>query len=351
MEKIKVGINGFGRIGRAVFRNNIEKDFFDIVAINDINPFIENLAYALNYDSTYGSLNESYHAEGNFINNKYGHSVRMFRNKVIDEVDWVSAGVDIVIDTSGIMNNVNKSHNLVKNKTVKKCLITHSPKHVDFTMVLGANELDFNVEKHNIISSSICDATAIAPVLKIINQVCGIDYGFITTIHPWLNYQNLLDGNRSSFAYPAEKYYNFELGRSSVGNLIPKKTSAIHASCKVLSSENLTEKMIGSMSYRIPTAIVGSADITIQLKKSISEKDLVEVFEEYEKNQKWLIIRNNIEPLVSIDFKKSDYSAIIDHRWTKIINNKMLKIVLWYDNEWGYSSRVLDQIKLVQNKL
>lgn len=351
MEKIKIGINGFGRIGRAIFRNNLEKDFFKVVAINDINPDIKNIAYTLNFDTLYDRLSQVYTVEGDFLASENGDKIQVTHHPSIDQVEWKSYGVDYIIDASGIYKNVLAAQNIIKEGIAKKVFITHSPNAVDFTMVLGANETKLDVANHHVISTSICDATAIAPVLKIVEHSFGINHGYATTLHPWLGYQNLLDGPASSWSMPGEIYHHFALGRSSIGNMIPKPTTAITATCKVLVDEGITEQKIGSFSYRTPTAIVGSADLTLSLNKSVTAKDVLAVFEEIEQSQTWKIIHNNWEPLVSLDFKKSPYSAILDNRWTDVVNDKMLKLVLWYDNEWGYSGRVLDQVKFVHNKL
>lgn len=239
----------------------------------------------------------------------------------------------------------------MKKGEVKKVFITHSPEDVDFTIILGVNQDEFDLKRHHVISTSICDATAIAPVMKAIYHAFGIEFGYVTTLHPWLSYQNLLDGPASSWSFPGEIYHHFALGRSVFGNMIPKPTSAISATCKVLKKEGITEEMIGSFSYRTPTAIVGSADITLKLTKLTSKQEVISLFEHFEQDQMWKIFHNNWEPLVSLDFKKSDFSAIIDHRWTDLVGRKLLKLVLWYDNEWGYSARVLDQIKYVDSML
>ncbi len=351
MEKIRIGINGFGRIGRAIFRNNIEKKYFTVVAINDINPDIKNIAYTLNFDTLYDRLEQIFSVEEDYLVSGSGDKIKVTHQPSIDLVDWEAYDVDYVIDASGIYKNVLASQNLIKRKAAKKVFITHSPNSVDFTMVLGANESNLDVETQHVISTSICDATAIAPVLKAIVNNFGIDHGYATTLHPWLGYQNLLDGPASSWSMPGEIYHHFALGRSSIGNMIPKPTTAITATCKVLVDEGITEQKIGSFSYRTPTAIVGSADITLSLNKSVTAKDVIALFEEMEQSQTWKIIHNNWEPLVSLDFKKSPFSAIVDHRWTDVIGGKMLKLVLWYDNEWGYSGRVLDQVKFVHDKL
>jgi len=345
---LKVGINGFGRIGRAIFRTNMDKKLFEIVAINDINPDIENIAYQLNYDTLYDQLKDKFKVEKDHIYNNH-HDLKVFQQQHIDEVNWKSRGVDIVIDASGILDNVLRGHSTIEKQNVKKVVVTHSPNEVDFTMVLGANEDKLDLSKHHVISSSICDATAIGPVLKIIKDNFGIQSGHLTTLHPWLGYQNLMDGPASSWSVPGEIYHHFALGRSAVGNMIPKPTSALSASCKVV--DGISTKTIGSYSMRTPTHIVGSADLTLLLETKTTQNKVIEAFENYSNKQSWDIINNNFEPLVSLDFKASEFSANVDHRFTSLIQGNMLKLVLWYDNEWGYATRVCDQVKYIDDKL
>ena len=344
---MKVGINGLGRIGRGIFRVNQIKQTFEVVAINDINPDIDNIAYTLNYDTLYGRADDFFHSENNFLVNNSGERIKVFQEALISDVEWEALGVDYVIDASGTSANVTAARNLTQAGGVKRVFITHSPSldEVDFSMVIGANEELLDLEKHRVISTSICDATALGPVLSVINKNFGIDNGYITTLHPWLNYQNLMDGPSSSWSVPGEIYHHYALGRSVDGNMIPKPTSAMTATCQVV--ENISEATIGSFSYRTPTAIVGTADITLNLKTKTNKSSVIQLFHELEKSQHFKIIHNNIEPLVSLDFLKSDYSSNIDHRWTDVINGSLLKLVLWYDNEWGYSSRVVDQVGLV----
>ena len=175
----------------------------------------------------------------------------------------------------------------------------------------------------------------------------GIDHGFLTTLHPWLGYQNLLDGPSASYSSPGEIHDHYALGRSSFGTIIPKTTSAVDAANKVLSS--IDGKFL-SFSYRVPTMIVGSADASIKLKKDTSSNEIKDLFIEEQKKQTHKVFYNNNKNLISSDFIKSEYSAIIDHRWLMINNKNYLKIVLWYDNEWGYSARVVDLIKYMGEK-
>jgi len=345
---VRIGINGLGRIGRAIFRVNALKQYFEVVVINDINPDIDNIAYTLNYDTLYGRLESPFQSQNGCLINIQHDTIQVYHEAHIGNVDWSRHNVDYVIDASGVLDNVKHAQDLIARQNVKRVFVTHSPDDVDFTMVLGANENQLDLEQHKIISTSICDATALAPVLQAINTKFGIKNGYITTLHPWLNYQNLMDGPSSSWSVPGEIYHHYALGRSVDGNMIPKPTSAVEATCRVV--EGINEQMIGSFSYRTPTAIVGSADITLNLGKTLTKSELIDVFEKIESSQHFKVIHNNLEPLVSLDFLKSDYSAIVDHRWTDVVGGSMVKMVLWYDNEWGYSSRVVDQVKHVSDK-
>ncbi len=345
---LNIGINGFGRIGKAIFRSNQNKKAFNIVAINDINPDIGNLCYQLNYDTLYSTQKEKFKHSKKYLFNSH-QKIRVFHKKNIDKVNWGSQNIDIIIDASGILENCIRSKIALKKHNVKKIIITNSPDEVDFTMVLGANEDKYDTSQHHIISSGICDSTALGPILKIIQDNFGIKSGYITTLHPWLNYQTLMDGPSSSWSVPGKIYHHYALGRSTIGNMIPKPTSAIEVTCKVV--DNISEKNIGSFSYRTPTAIVGSADITLNLSRKASKEKIICLLNEIEKNQTFDIIHNNFEPLVSLDFKCSEFSAIVDHRWTDIIDNNLLKLVLWYDNEWGYAASVIDQITYISTQL
>ncbi len=343
----RIGINGLGRIGRAILRSNLEKNLFEIAVINDLNPDVANLAYTLNYDTVYGRLNNQFSYSSQSISQEGKDPINIFQEDSISNVPWHEFDLDYVIDSSGIHKNVLDSRKLIDEGKLKKIFITHSPKEVDFTMILGVNELNYKNNKHNLISSSICDATAISPTLNDINKKFGINSGSITTAHPWLSYQNLTDGPSSSWSVPGEVYHHFALGRSVIGNIIPKPTTAVEVSCSVL--DDLSEDMFISFSYRTPTAIVGSADLTLNLSNHTSTAEVVEYFKFLEKNQTFSIYKNNFEPLVSLDFIKADFSCIVDHRWTEVRNGNLLKLILWYDNEWGYSNKVLDQINYISN--
>jgi len=342
---IKVGINGFGRIGRAIFRINELNPIFEIAAINDIDPLIENHAYLINYDSIYGPLTNKISTNNNSFIKNNGKQITFYSEERIDLVPWSDMDINIVIDCSGIYSNVVNSHNLI-NTGLQKVITTHSPKDsVDQTLIMAANEESYDQSNHHVISSSICDANACAPVLKLIDRRLGIVDGFITTLHPWLGYQNLLDGSTKSVSSPGHYWSDYALGRSSIESLIPKPTTLVPALEKVL--PELTNN-IHAMSFRVPTSIVSASDIVLTLDKKANFESLESMFKELEKEYPDVILVNE-ESLVSIDFKGINQSCVIDLRWLKTINNK-IKLVLWYDNEWGYSNRITDLIKLFDIK-
>ena len=274
------------------------------------------------------------------------NEVFIFHNESIADVPWEKHDIDIVIDASGINKNLKDARKL-KNRGIKNCVVTHSPDNIDFTLIFGVNEDKLDVRQDYLVSCSICDANAFSPVMHELNKNYQVEHGFLTTLHPWLNYQNILDGPSRSFAYPGEIYENFALGRASTEALIPKTTSCINASKKVLPF--ITDNF-QSLSYRVPTPIVSSADISVKLTKKVNKEDIISLFMEMERNQQVKVFHNNFEQLISKDFIATDYSVIIDHRWTEVNKANYVKLILWYDNEWGYSSRVVDAVNFIANK-
>ncbi len=346
---MRVAINGFGRIGRAIYRANNSNPKLDIVVINDANPDKKNIFYTLKYDTLYGTLDDI-KLDGDYIHNEKSNlKTKIMSDSNINNIDWSSYDIDYLIEATGVVKNVKESKSLIAKQIVKKVFCTFSPSIEDFTFVMGCNEHELDLDKHNLISTSICDATALAPILQMINDTFGINKGYITTLHPWLSYQNLLDGPSSSWSVPGDIYHHYALGRSNIGNIIPKPTSAIEVALK--STKNIDPKKIGSFSYRTPTSIVCSADLSLNIKKNSSKSEIIDLFTNYQKNQKFNIFNNIIDPLVSLDFLRTPYSCNLDHRWTDVLDNNFLKLVLWYDNEWGYSLRVLDIISYINSKL
>ena len=331
----KLLLNGAGRIGKAVLKQLLENKDFEIVIINDINPYIENIVYSINYDSTYGKLDDKFKiVEDNYIQNSKS-KIKITHFNSLDKIDLTN--IDIIIDSSGKKEDIN----LLKQLPVSAIFLTHPNKNADINVILGANEEKLNPSIHKIISTSSCNATALLPALKLINENKEILCGDIVTIHPLLNHQRVLDG---SFVGSATRDVecNFEFGRSSTQNIIPNKTTTITACSYVL--EKFNKELISSNSLRVPTDTVGAINVTLFTKQSSTKNEIIELFKEYEKTQKFPIVLNNIEPLVSSDFKKERFTTIVDFRYLEVKNN-MIKLLLWYDNEWGYASKVVEILK------
>ena len=332
---IKVLLNGAGRIGKAVLKQLLDYKDFEIVIINDINPYIENIVYSINYDSTYGKLDNKFEiVENNYIQNSQS-KIKITHFNSLDKIDLTN--IDIIIDSSGKKEDIN----LLNQLPVSAVFLTHPNKQADINVILGANEKKLNPSIHKIISTSSCNATALLPALKLIDETKEIICGDIVTIHPLLNHQRVLDG---SFVGSATRDVecNFEFGRSSTQNIIPNKTTTITACSYVL--EKFNQDLISSNSLRVPTDTVGAINVTLFTKQTSTKDEIIELFKNYEKAQKFPIVLNNIEPLVSSDFKKEKFTTIVDFRYLEVKNN-MIKLLLWYDNEWGYASKVVEILK------
>jgi glyceraldehyde 3-phosphate dehydrogenase len=342
--KLRVGINGFGRIGRVLTRkiSEISNSNLKLVVVNDVESDLGNLAYLLKHDSVYGRFPMDVTAKGDCLflgENK----IDFFCKKNIREVPWERFNLDVLIEATGVKDNVLNSKFLISEKRTRKVVVTNADSSVDHTIIFGVNDQTYSVKKHHVVSVSICDANAIAPVLFYLDSVIGIDSALITTLHPWLSYQNLLDGPVSSVSSPGHNWAEYALGRSSVGNLILKETTAGEATLKVLSK---LEGKIEAISFRVPTSNVSASDFAINLK---TETTLPEVFRVLtDASLKYPeVIKINRDSLVSSDFTGISHSCVIDFTKAKLLEGKFLKIVTWYDNEWAYSSRVLDVVNLV----
>lgn len=344
---VRIGINGFGRIGRCVARQILKIPGLKLVHVNDLGADANNFAYLFNYDSTYGRADDFARAGSDGASLSFGQQEARFTNDMsIDAVDWEKQGVDIVVDATGVSSNVRNARNILNRGSVKKVVVTHAPKEgVDKTLILGVNDKDYNPQTDSIIASSICDANAIAPVLAAISETFGIESCFITTLHPWLSYQNLVDSPIAGQADPKHPWKDYALGRSSVGALIPKDTTAADAILQVMPE---LKGRIDAFSYRIPTSIVTSADLSIQTHETVSRSKLESCLKNLADTSRFVDF--NSDSLVSVDFVKTSASSIIDGRWIKTIGNRAAKIVVWYDNEWAYSARVVDLIRLAAGK-
>jgi len=335
---MRILLNGVGRIGKAILRIANSSDIINIVAINELNSNIKNIAYSINYDSTYGTFEDKFQVSNNFLKNQT-NNIEILNHNSLEDIDFKRLSIDIIIDASGSTSNIDK----LKSLDVKAIFLTHPKKDADINIILGVNENNLDINSHKIISTSSCNATALLPLLKLIDEIKEIEYGDITTIHPLLNHQKVLDGSCLA-SKNRDVECNFEFGRSSLQNIIPSKTTTVEACSYLLKTVN--SNIFSSSSLRVPTDTVGAINIALNVKKSCTKDEIINICKEYEKKQNFKIFLNNDEALVSSDFKKSEYTTIIDHRFTDVKVNKMIKLIVWYDNEWGYASKVVDILKL-----
>lgn len=341
-KKPKIGINGFGRVGRTVLRVNKFRDLFDVVAINDINDDIENLAYLMKYDSIHGTLQDDIEVVGNEILCR-DFRIKVFSERKIEKVPWNDLGVDVVVGCTGNLENVEHAKKCL-GESVKKVVFSDSPVNVDFTFVFGVNENEYDHRKHNIVACSICDVVGLGPALVKIEERYGIQYGFLLTLHPWLFYQNIMDGKPKSVAFMDKPWTHHAIGRASVGTLIPKNTSLVPALERVMPS--IKGKLEG-MSFRIPTEVVASANVSLMLEKDAETQEVKDFLSSCCRKP---VMGYTEEPMISVDYKYNDYSCIVDGKWIEVLHKRLLRMVTWYDNEWGYSSRLIDIIQYILEK-
>ena len=333
---MKIAICGIGRIGRCLTRLIINRNndyhlshFFDIE--NDIN----NICYLLNHDTTYGWLSEKFSCEKENILYK-GTKIKYIESNDYTNTNWQELEFDILIDASGVNRDWIKIKKLCYEFS-RLVIVTHHPK--DFCgqfVVEGLKQLS---SESRLISTSICDVVGIAPVLSAINDFKKIKTSSIVSLHPWLSYQNLVDGSVRSISNPGHSWKDYALGRASTESIIPKETT-IASSLKDLLPNDMK---ISAMSFRTPTSIVTSAILHIYFYEEIDFEivDIIKIFQE-EEFKKFISINN--ESLVSIDFRTKEQASIIDQRFTEIIEGNTLRMIVWYDNEWGYSSSIMRRI-------
>ncbi|MEA3513817.1 MAG: glyceraldehyde 3-phosphate dehydrogenase NAD-binding domain-containing protein [Campylobacterota bacterium] len=334
---MRVLLNGVGRIGKAILRIADTCDTLEIVAINELNSNKQNIAYSINYDSTYGRFENRFEVCDNSIINSTS-KIDILNYSSLFDIDLKSLDIDIIIDATGVKLDTNE----LKILDTKAIFLTHPNKNADINVILGVNENDLDLQKHKVISTSSCNATALLPILKLIDDNYNIEYGDVSTIHPLLNHQKVLDSSCVG-SQNRDVKCNSEFGRSATQNIIPSKTTTIDACSYLIPSIN--SDIFSSSSLRVPTDTVGVINVTLSVKKECTKESLLKLCKDYQANQKFDILLNNFEPLVSSDFKALNFTTILDHRFTDVKMNKMIKLVVWYDNEWGYASKVVDIVE------
>ena len=324
----RIGINGFGRIGRLVLRtiNEYHSNDLEVVAINDLTDAKTN-AHLFKWDSTYGAYRGNIQADEDVISVD-GKKIKVLSQRDPSQIPWSDYGVEVVIESTGIFTDAEKAA-AHKQGSVKKVIISAPAKNEDITIVLGVNEDKYEADKHHIISNASCTTNCLAPVAKVLHDNFGIVKGLMTTIHSYTNDQRLQD------------MYHKDLrrARAAAENMVPTTTGAAKAISLVL--PELKGKLHG-MALRVPTPTVSIVDLVCEIGKEAAAEDINNAFKEASEGKLKGILGYSDEPLVSSDFKGNPNSSIVDAPNTMVLEGNMVKVLSWYDNEWGYCCRLAD---------
>ncbi len=332
----KVAINGFGRIGRNVLRAAMEAHSqLEIVAINDITD-PGTLAHLLKYDSIYGRLPADVTHDENSLSVD-GRKIKVSAERDPGQIAWGEVGAEIVIEATGLFGKRQDAAKHLRD-SVKKVIISAPGKDQDLMICLGVNEEKYDPDAHSIISNASCTTNCLAPVAKVLHERFGICKGLMTTIHSYTNDQRILD----------LPHKDLRRARAAALSMIPTTTGAALAVTQVLPE---LEGKLDGISIRVPTPKVSLIDLTAVLEKDVSEDEVKDAFREAAETQLKGILAYSDEPLVSSDFTKDPHSAIVDGPFIKTLGNNMVKILAWYDNEWGYSCRVVELAEFIGKKL
>jgi glyceraldehyde 3-phosphate dehydrogenase len=331
---IKVGINGFGRIGRNIMRAAMGTGEVDFVAVNDLTN-AATLAHLLKYDSILGNLKATIKADGDKISVD-GDQFQVLSIKDPAQLPWKDLGVDVVFESTGIFTDRDGAAKHLA-AGAKKVIITAPAKKPDFSVVLGVNEDKYDPKSHHIISNASCTTNCLAPLAKVLHDTFGIKKGWMTTVHSYTNDQQLLD----------LPHKDLRRARAAALSIIPTTTGAASAVGEVM--PDLKGKLDG-ISMRVPTPNVSCVDLAAVLGKNTTTEEVNAAFRDAANGAMKGILEYVEEPLVSIDFRGNPHSSIIDAPYTKVMDGDFVKVLSWYDNEWGYSSRCVDLLRLMVKK-
>ncbi|GGI99622.1 glyceraldehyde-3-phosphate dehydrogenase [Alicyclobacillus cellulosilyticus] len=332
---VKVGINGFGRIGRNVFRAAMNRPEIEIVAVNDLTD-AETLAMLLAYDSVHGRLDADVRAEDSAIVVN-GRRVKVLAERDPGNLPWRDLGVDIVVESTGRFTDKAQAEAHITRGGAKKVIISAPAKNEDITIVMGVNHEKYDPEQHHVISNASCTTNCLAPIAKVIDEVFGIERGLMTTVHSYTNDQQILD----------LPHKDLRRARAAALSIIPTTTGAAKAVSLVL--PHLKGKLNG-MAMRVPTPNVSVVDLTAELKKPATVEAVNQALKEAAEGSLKGILAYCDKPLVSRDFNGDPHSSIVDALSTMVIDS-MVKVIAWYDNEWGYSNRVVDLAAYIASKM
>lgn len=334
MMRANIAINGFGRIGRMVFRNAMMQGM-NIKVINASYP-AETLAHLIKYDTTHGRFDGHVIVENEYLIVN-GNKVFLINERNPENLPWEQLGIDLVIEATGKFNHRDQAILHIK-AGAKKVILTAPGKNEDLTVVMGVNEDKYNSDQHSIISNASCTTNCLAPVMKVIDENFNVKNGLMTTIHAYTNDQKNIDN----------PHKDLRRARACGQSIIPTSTGAAKALELVL--PQLKGKMHG-MALRVPTPNVSLVDLVVDVEKSVSVDDVNIAFQQASKGSLKGILDYTNEPLVSIDFNTNPFSAIIDGLSTIVMADHKIKVLAWYDNEWGYSCRVTDLTRMVEKKM
>lgn len=334
---VKVGINGFGRIGRITFRAITEKygDTIDVVAINDLSDPHTN-AHLLKHDTNYGHFPGTVEVkEDGFVVN--GEFVKVFKERDPANLKWADVGADIIVESTGFFTDATKAKAHIDSGGAKKVIISAPAKNEDITIAMGVNNEKYDAASHHVVSNASCTTNCLAPIAKVILDEFGIESGLMNTIHSYTNDQRMND----------QVHEDLRRARAGAVSMIPTSTGAAKAIALVI--PELKGKMHG-MSVRVPTPTVSLVDLVVNTSKSVTAEAVNDAFRAAANGPLKGILDITDEELVSVDFKGNPHSSTVDAANTMVMGDKMLKVLSWYDNEWGYSCRVADLINYMVSK-
>ena len=331
---VRVGINGFGRIGRIVFRAALENPKIEVVAANDLAD-VETNAHLLKYDSTHGRLNRTVEVKSGsiFVD---GKELKILSEKDPANIPWGDLGVDIVVESTGVFTNAESASKHLS-AGAKKVVITAPAKNEDITIVMGVNEDKYDPAKHHIVSNASCTTNCLAPIVKVLDDEFTVKRGFMTTVHSYTNDQRILD----------LVHKDLRRARAAAQSIIPTTTGAAKAVALVL--PHLKGKLNG-FAMRVPTPNVSVVDFVAEVEKPVTVETVNNALKAAADGKLKGILAYTEEPLVSRDFNGDPHSSIVDGLSTMVIDDTMVKVIAWYDNEWGYSCRVVDLVAYIASK-
>jgi glyceraldehyde 3-phosphate dehydrogenase len=331
---VRVGINGFGRIGRNVVRAGLHRKDIEFVAVNDITD-TKTLAHLFKYDSVLGKLPEEVHAEADAITVN-GKRIKVFASKDPALLDWNSVGAQVVVESTGRFTDGKEASKHIRG-SVKKVIISAPATNEDITLVLGVNDGAYDPARHNVVSNASCTTNCLAPVVKVLHETVGILKGLMTTIHSYTNDQNVLD-------FP---HKDLRRARAAALNMIPTTTGAAKAIALVIPA--LKGKLDG-FSMRVPTPDVSVVDFVGITARPTTAEEINAAFKAAAEGPMKGILDYTEDPVVSTDMLHNPNSSIVDAQMTRVLDGNLVKVISWYDNEWGYSCRVVDLIGFLAEK-